>query len=574
MLVISGADILLLKDEKDPKCFTRTGEDFTCFFETADNLTYDLLYTSGRLQHREKMSIQRPEEGTFLHIYSFPSSDVFMYEPVTLEVVEHNTNTTLYYKTVYVEEHFLFEPSHNVTLHQNGQVGQLQTKVSTHPPTNTEKLDSLVPGDETEVQVAAKCGFDLNAGHWSSWSHPVRAIVPQSADDVSLMCYTPELQNIICQWNGSRYGVEREYKLFYKIGDSEQWTECVTDGRFTDLCFFPGDESRKVSVMLNSTRAPLRTFYAQEFTLNKIIKTSPPRHLKAALQKERLCLNWEAPLQSLSAHLQYEVGYQMRRGDVWLSSKGPETSRCLEVSAGNQYNVKVRAIPTGPTYSGHWSDWSDVMTGHNPTNFGMWFVLCIPASLLITAIIIHMYLSKLKQFFWPPVPNLDKVLQGFLTDINWQKWEPPLTIKQCPEETTASVVEIMSEDEVSGLGKPSEESTQLISPEGSLSSGEQVETQVFPDYVTLSKDSVINCPEENKNMYEKVGEKAAPGMGGGLPQTCQCSCTKGSVCVPPCFGKDFLNHTYVPLAEAADRFDYRVTPARGPGNLYTNLPSS
>lgn len=45
MFVISGADVLLLKDEKDPKCFTRTEQDFTCFFETADNRTYDLLYT-------------------------------------------------------------------------------------------------------------------------------------------------------------------------------------------------------------------------------------------------------------------------------------------------------------------------------------------------------------------------------------------------------------------------------------------------------------------------------------------------------------------------------------------------
>lgn len=58
-----------------------------------------------------------------------------------------------------------------------------QTKVCTHPHTRTktEKLDSLVPGEETEVQVAVKCGPDLNAGHWSSWSQPVRAIVPQSA---------------------------------------------------------------------------------------------------------------------------------------------------------------------------------------------------------------------------------------------------------------------------------------------------------------------------------------------------------------------------------------------------------
>lgn len=32
------------------------------------------------------------------------------------------------------------------------------------------------------------------------------------------MCYTSDLQNITCQWNGSRYGVENEYKPFYKMG--------------------------------------------------------------------------------------------------------------------------------------------------------------------------------------------------------------------------------------------------------------------------------------------------------------------------------------------------------------------
>lgn len=41
MFVIYGAEVLLLKDEEDPKCFTRTGEDFTCFFEAADSRTYD-----------------------------------------------------------------------------------------------------------------------------------------------------------------------------------------------------------------------------------------------------------------------------------------------------------------------------------------------------------------------------------------------------------------------------------------------------------------------------------------------------------------------------------------------------
>ncbi len=46
MFVISGTDILLLKDEPNPKCFARTEADFTCFFETADNRTYVFFYTA------------------------------------------------------------------------------------------------------------------------------------------------------------------------------------------------------------------------------------------------------------------------------------------------------------------------------------------------------------------------------------------------------------------------------------------------------------------------------------------------------------------------------------------------
>lgn len=38
------AERLLLKDEENLVCFTRTQHDFTCFFETPDNRTYDLFY--------------------------------------------------------------------------------------------------------------------------------------------------------------------------------------------------------------------------------------------------------------------------------------------------------------------------------------------------------------------------------------------------------------------------------------------------------------------------------------------------------------------------------------------------
>lgn len=122
-------------------------------------------------------------------------------------------------------------------------------------------LELLVPGQEVEVQIAVKCALNDNAGHWSGWSQPERAVVPQSAgefqpegdqwvssagtgttswdlhrqqqqqqqqyeadhfhsnfsDDISLLCLTPDLERITCQWNGSRDGAETECKAFYMM---------------------------------------------------------------------------------------------------------------------------------------------------------------------------------------------------------------------------------------------------------------------------------------------------------------------------------------------------------------------
>ncbi|KAM7388149.1 hypothetical protein PAMP_024347 [Pampus punctatissimus] len=605
------------KDEQDPKCFTQTEEDFTCFIETQDNRTYDILYNFDIEEKRCHMSVQRTDEGTFLHICSFPDSDVFWYVGIYLKVVERNTNTTLCSRTVFVEDHLILDPPFNVSLHQNDQAGQLQvswhTKVSKYCEDKVQymirysskglgektkegkkkwddTLVTLVPGEEVQVQVTVKCASNEDTGHWSRWSSPVQAVAPQSADDIYLLCYTSDLQNIICQWNGSRHSVQNEYKLFYKMSSSgalgwTEWAECPADREFTTRCSFHGDESRKVRVKLSNTPAPLsRTFFTQEFTLNKSIKTSPPAHLSGALNEDKLCLKWQAPLLSLSAHLQYEVGYQIRGGEAWMtvSLKGPEPDTCIAVPLGIQYSVKVRAKPHGSIYSGHWSDWSDVLTGVTPTDKVTWLLLCIPVMMMITAIILislfSTYLRKLKQYFWPPVPNLDKVLQSFLTEINRQKWDPPVTVKQCSEDTTASVVEVMSEDDMSDLGKPLEESTQVLLAEGTYSSREQAKgspgtrPETFPDYVTLNRDSVILFPKGNKYVYEQVGEKRESEVSGELLQTHHC--TDMSVYVQPCLPSDFLNHSYLPLAEPADKFNRMIIAARVPGNLYTNFPCS
>lgn len=49
-----------------------------------------------------------------------------------------------------------------------------------------------------------------------------------------------------------------------------------------------------------------------------LVKISPPGHLRGVPKKAKLCLKWQAPLLSLSAHLQYEVSYQIRGGEAWM----------------------------------------------------------------------------------------------------------------------------------------------------------------------------------------------------------------------------------------------------------------
>uniref|UniRef100_A0A668ARP4 MPL proto-oncogene, thrombopoietin receptor n=1 Tax=Myripristis murdjan TaxID=586833 RepID=A0A668ARP4_9TELE len=584
-----GADVLLLKDEEDPKCFSRTQHDFTCFFETKDDGIYNFSY-------KIEDEYVRTEEETFLHICTFPSDDVFLYILIHLKVAESSTNTTLFTRSVSVEDQFLLDAPVDVSLHNTDQAGELQATWSIQTKWETQvvymiryssrrlgekkdisRLVSLVPGELLHFQIRVKHHLSKK---WSHWTDPVRAMVPQSADDISLLCYTSDLRSVTCEWNENTYG-RFTYKLFYKTSPSRatDWTECVSDGNLTGLCRFHGDESREVQVKLSNGSTPFsRTFYSQPFSVNSI-KPSPPGHLTGKLQRGRLCLTWDAPPLPLLAHLQYQVSYQPRQDADWtVFLTGPEAATCLEVPTGCRYRAQVRAKPNGAGYSGHWSDWSQEITGDIPTDTNAFLILCIPVLLLIVTIVfISMYFSKLKRYFWPPVPNLDKVLQGFLTEINRKTLDPIFTAKQFYDETPASVVVVVvkSEDEASGPGSPLVESDRLLSAAQGSSGGEQVDgspEEVSPDYVTLSTDNVARCPKGNEYVYEQAGECGGLGLTDRVNQTtCHCSYTGKSFSVPSCTSSDHLNRSYLPLAESVDKLHCQVAATRGPGNLYVNF---
>ncbi|KAM8888832.1 thrombopoietin receptor [Synchiropus picturatus] len=588
--LLSRQDRLLLKEEDSPKCFTRTEDDFTCFVETEDNATYNVFYSfhTTSAMKRCETSTWRTEDLTFLHVCSFPASDVHSFVDTNVKVVDSKVNRTIYSRTVSVEDHFLLNPPFNVTLHPTDQVGQLLVSWHQSVPTYWKEKErfrirhcseglgeqmkegrksgdhtviTLVPGDVVRVQVSVKCGYHEKAGHWSSWSPAVRAVAPQSGEEVSLVCFTADLQVVTCQWSSSSLG--NSSQMFYKLQLSETvswtaWTHCLTEGHVADRCTFRAAHSIKVKVrILSHFNQLVRTFYTPEFALQSSIRTSPPAQLKGASEEGKLCLKWNAPNLSVAAHLLYEVAQQTGgQSDAWTTSSlvGPSTEMCLEVPAGTHYRVRVRAKPDDDSvYSGQWSEWSDELSGDTPPGTDTAVMMSIPVMLLLVAVILFAlfpsHLNKVKEHFWPPVPNLDKVLQSFLTEIDNQKWELSVTAKQCPEETSPSVVEVMSSDETSEPPSisSSEEQLELSPAEG-----------LFPEYVTLNQDSLSLCPVGNKYVCEQPAEKRGPEIHGECPEeTSPCSDTPST---------NFLNHSYLALAEAAGGLS--AAPIQ---NLYTNL---
>ncbi|XP_071202417.1 thrombopoietin receptor-like isoform X5 [Salvelinus alpinus] len=433
---LSKKDVLLLAGDADPKCFTRTQYDFTCFWETPGNTAYDFFYRNDNeeKEKRCKLTFQRTEkgeeeeEGKVLHICLFPCSDVFLFTLTHIRVVESSSNYTLFTRTISVEDQGLLEPPVNVSLHPTGQAGQFQ--VAWHAPRDWENnvhygmryssqglgerteliksmrspihsLVSLLPGEVVSVQLRVKPnGYSETetSGHWSDWSLPITAMVPQSAADISLLCHTSDLQNITCQWNGQSYR-DATYTLNYKLRPSkrEGWIKCLQNEKASYHCRFHGAESSEILVKLSTGPGSLkRTFYTEPFRLNNSIQTGPPGRLRGQWEGGRLRLRWGTPLLALSLHLMYQLRYQPQGEAVWklVTLQVPENSTCLDVQTGSQYFIQVRARPNGSVYAGYWSDWSPPLTVDTPSDIGALFILCIPLMMLILSIVFLSMFSR------------------------------------------------------------------------------------------------------------------------------------------------------------------------------------
>ncbi|KAF4078907.1 hypothetical protein AMELA_G00187070 [Ameiurus melas] len=576
---LSKQVVALLAAEPYPACFTRTFSDFTCFWEAPVGKSYDFLYQNEddhSAESRCNISQQDSAEGKILHVCIFPDTDVHIFAYTYVRVVDKGSNTTVYNRTLHVEDNCLFTPLSNVLLDYTGKAGQILVKW----PAPTEHKDhvqyelrytskalqdtvklkkgsrcehtllSLVPGQLCTVQIRGKVSFADTGGHWSDWSPSVTVTVPQTAADIELTCHTSDLCQVRCQWNKERYGYA---SLHYRQTDRNiwgNWKTCKNSNASASQCVLRGDECTMFQVYLTATFGVLnQTFYMDVFWMNNSIKTEPPGGLIGELIGERLCLRWICPLQQISEHIMYQVRYQLQEESKWkyFTVHNSSTSICLDVQASGQYTIQIQASPNGSFYSGHWSAWSKPLTKQLTSKAGLLFIALVPFGLLIISVVLFSsssrYVSKIKQVLWPQVPNLNDVLDNILKDIDEQHWEFNVSIKHSDDDTPASVVEIMSEKEAQVIKKPSWPPNCTHFPQYQLAMDNNEEyavpgLEMIREYVILKSSHDISSLTGNDYVY---------GLNALSDQLEENICCYSALCPDTCSSctTNILNHSYL-----------------------------
>ncbi|OCT84886.1 thrombopoietin receptor isoform X2 [Xenopus laevis] len=484
---------LLSSDPYIPHCFTRSFKDLTCFWEVKNTKhemiaeydgnnasPYGFFYSRG--DEECECPLTKQNGNHTLYICEFPEKDVIMFNDLTIKVKEMCMNKTLHNRKVAVEAVGLLDhPTDiNVFWTGNGNTFQAVWKISEDnefhvfffyevqywPEGLSEKyiqtlqtenqfcsLDNLQPGQLYHLRVRTKPNGPLD-GFWGSWSELASFLTPQSTEVIGLHCFTPDLSAVCCNW---RKNTENYKQLFYKYGGSE-WLPCMESVTMINCsCVFMARSDSAVSLIMNvsSIDHPRRMYYKEPFWINHIVLPPPPEFSVKPLSGGKLELNWSISELSLAKHVVYQVRYSLGGNTTWKTLQFPQGIQCdiLELTPGLQYTLQMRAKPDGDKMQGFWGTWSPSVTIKLSASAG-WIIpvitislLLIPVFALITYCVFPSSFKKLKDKLWPPLPNLHRVLDTFLTEIQKQ-YQPSSTLYEKPieEPPQSSRLEILGDE--------------------------------------------------------------------------------------------------------------------------------
>ncbi|XP_041064089.1 thrombopoietin receptor [Carcharodon carcharias] len=562
---LQGGTASLESQAEELKCFTRMLDDLTCFWDDSEktNSTYKFFYSTDQIIqkscHTTSYMVLR---NTVRHVCVIPAEDILLFQPFVIELSESFSNVSKI-RHVSIDSVVLLDPPSNLTVYLNGNPHQL--RISWVPPRNPDINEFLIyeisywrdksgQASEKRETVNTKQQHDLQDlkagirymvrlrtkpdgisfdGFWSPWSETVSAVTPYSSDEINLRCSTSDLQIITCQWKVNKTESGALYSLYYQTRKVE-WKKCSNQINTTAgdaiayHCMIATSEVNKTVIIINASYPHrTQTFYKKPFRIENVVRPDPPRIVKIDVSTAggKLRLFWEPPIRKLLGQMIYQIRYSEENGSGWktLLIQKPLHSEVLDLPHSKTYYMQLRAKPNGVTYRGYWSSWSDTFTATIPGSMHLTAVpLVVGVSLLLVIALFVSHLifpnvySNVKKKLWPQIPNLERLLEGYLTDF--QKYSQPLQPtcdKFVDDELLPSVLEIISEVSESEGTKRVEkqedacqkhhfnESSITKQPRGTSNHETESSNSSSQNYIFLDLQDSSSLPEEDINFHKK-----------------------------------------------------------------------
>nr|XP_056700774.1 thrombopoietin receptor [Euleptes europaea] len=544
---------LLAESPKDVFCFSRTFEDLTCFWDEPIvakqvDRAYRFFYTYKGERHRECMlTSEKQSDGSWRHICIFPNdhNSVKLFVELYVEVLDSFANYTILSQNLSVETVGLISPPENITAEWPRVARQLRViwdppslsymeflvyevlygvEDSGQPPSRIEvrnshtcRLRDLLPGQQYQIQVRSKPdGLSLD-GLWGPWSPSVLAETPHLPGEIGLHCFTPDLHQLRCHWDWEPTEPGTSHSILYWAEDNssstrtQAWHKCEEEERIKPhyhpsfhICTFQPSNSSYISVLVIVTHGQPQkevNYFKEPFALRQVVLTSPPRILQPNVGKGILKLEWVTPLEALAEHMVYQIRYAVQDTLKWKVLHVQYSTMCeiLDLVAGGHYCLQLRTRPDGQKYQGVWSAWSsaeciEIPPGSGSTVLGVAITLLFCAGLVLGlgCTCLSTY-SSVKQKLWPPIPDLQHVLDGFLEDNSKQHQQVNAFFCNKTQENTPLTcpLEVLSEvpPDVQSCG-PLPDAIEQMEWDNQLSS--------YQHYMVLSPSSTQASNQENE----------------------------------------------------------------------------
>ncbi|KAM4022097.1 thrombopoietin receptor isoform 2-T2 [Anomaloglossus baeobatrachus] len=525
---VTEEDLFLLSEDRNvPHCFSRQLDTVICYWTDEEllvgdwagkeDVSYGFYYSYGESEVECDIVVQTGHHT----LYVCEHDDVVLFNDLNLTVKDKMTNRILRRRKLELEQYVILQPPHDINVvwedgpqrfwvtwkppemdlqfnfkyevqfwstedqHQAGEPPPAPT--ATPRPTLENSpipaiikevkevlLPPLKPGLLYQVRVRTSWKYE-KPSIWGPWSEAVTFTSPMSPETIGLECFTSDLSQVCCKWDETI--LDAQFLQVYYAQESPSILKLCENliHQRECPCLFSARNDSIISVKLNTTLMDGKRglYYKKPFWLNHVVLPPAPDLHVLHLPGNKLALNWSSPIPHLQKHLMYQIRFTTDKEKSWttLQVAAGVHKKVISMVSGSSYTLQIRASPSQEEIQGYWSKWSSRVTTKSSSSF-VWVTPVIIVTLLILLAagfglhcIFPSFYRKLKDKLWPPLPNLHRVLDTFLAEIQKQ-YQPDATLYEKPLEEAAqtSCLEILCELTLSSESQPASRDYVQLAP--------------------------------------------------------------------------------------------------------------